>query len=168
MKIFDMISFADIFTLANLSLGFLSILLSLRGMFILSFIALILALFMDGLDGRVARFLKRKDNFGLQLDSLSDLISFGVATSVFGFLFGLNSLFSIIVFVIFLCCCALRLARFNINKQKTKGNYFEGIPTPTSVILPLILLIFGLNQWLILLYLIFGLLMTSSVKIKKI
>lgn len=162
---------ADFFTMANLAFGMLSIFHSILGEFTYAVIFLLLAVLFDYLDGKIARLMKQGfTDFGKQLDSLSDLISFGVGPAVFAYCLGLQSPVAIIILIFFVVCGLLRLARFNVTKMK----HFEGVPITTSgYIVPLIyfLNVYFLNvSWNYLLpyYFIVGLLMISSIRIKKI
>ena len=149
----------------------LSIFHSISAQFKYAVIFLLIAVAFDYLDGKVARLMKEgATDFGKQLDSLSDLISFGVAPAVFAYCIGLNDPLSIIVLIFFVVCGLLRLARFNVIKMK----YFEGIPITTSgYLVPLLYLLnvtFLNLPWIYLLpyYFIMGCLMISSIKLKKI
>jgi CDP-diacylglycerol--serine O-phosphatidyltransferase len=107
--------------------------------------ALILAaLVFDVLDGRVARWRQKHSALGRELDSLSDVISFGVAPAALGFAAGLNGGWDWMVLIYFVCCGVSRLARYNVTAADLsdgsgKVGYFEGTPIPTSVVLVLVL-----------------------------
>jgi CDP-diacylglycerol--serine O-phosphatidyltransferase len=107
--------------------------------------ALILAaLVFDVLDGRVARWRQKHSALGRELDSLSDVISFGVAPAALGFAAGLNGGWDWMVLIYFVCCGVSRLARYNVtaadlSDDSGKVSYFEGTPIPTSVILVVVL-----------------------------
>lgn len=140
---------ADLFTLANASCGTLSIFLCLdylanqqRGDIRAAFILPVFALLFDILDGWVARMDKRRQSIlGADLDSLADVISFGVAPAVLGFTLGLRGFWDVLGLTYFVCCGISRLARFNVtsagmtNASTGKVNYFEGTPIPTSIVL---------------------------------
>jgi CDP-diacylglycerol---serine O-phosphatidyltransferase len=146
---------ADFFTLANASCGTVTIFLCLdylaerrAGYLWLGFLLLPLALVFDVLDGKVARANKaRQSALGGDLDSLSDIISFGVAPAVLGFTLGLRGLLDIICLTYFVVCGISRLARFNVTasslEDRTTGKvkYFEGTPIPTSIVLVILLAI---------------------------
>jgi CDP-diacylglycerol--serine O-phosphatidyltransferase len=98
------------------------------------------ALVFDVLDGRVARWRRTSSALGRELDSLADLISFGVAPAVLGFSVGLRGAWDALVLVYFVSCGLSRLARYNVTAEKLadesgKVRYFEGTPIPTSVLL---------------------------------
>ena len=125
----------SLFTCGNMSLGILSIFASTEGYFLRAAWFLIGALACDILDGRIARMTKTTSAFGLQLDSLSDLVSFGVAPAVMMYMLVLNSLanIGIAIAVLFVLCSALRLARFNVLAQSGEVHkHFKGLPTPAS------------------------------------
>ena len=138
-------------TLINVCIGLSSIKFALDAKFELSIIAIIFAAIFDALDGRVARLLKGTSLVGKELDSLADLISFGVAPAFIMYFWSLNNLgkFGWLLTMIYVVCVALRLARFNVNSNSEpswKNNYFEGVPSPAGGILILIPLIFSLSE----------------------
>ncbi|MEM4268374.1 MAG: CDP-diacylglycerol--serine O-phosphatidyltransferase [Candidatus Woesearchaeota archaeon] len=165
MRLRELLKFADFFTLANAVSGVLSIFFSLNKDFLLSSIMMLIAVFFDAVDGRLARWLKQENEFGRQLDSLSDIISFGVAPAVFAYSQGLTSLLAIIILSFFVVCGVLRLARFNIIKTKE----FIGVPITTNgYLFPLVFLIFGeFKAAVLLVYAAMSALMISSLKIPK-
>jgi CDP-diacylglycerol---serine O-phosphatidyltransferase len=138
---------ADLFTLANAACGVASIFASMSfvasGPMILFFIAAALApvaLVFDALDGRVARWRQRHSAMGRELDSLSDVISFGVAPAALAFAAGMRGGWDWLCLVLFVACGVSRLARFNVTAEELsegqdKVRYFEGAPIPTSVLL---------------------------------
>src|SRR5438046_671622 len=98
------------------------------------------ALIFDVLDGRVARWRQQQSILGRELDSLADVISFGVAPAALGFAAGLRGCWDWVGLVYFVCCGVSRLARYNVTAQSRAGGgdkvaYFEGTPIPTSVLL---------------------------------
>src|SRR4051812_37549781 len=146
---------ADLFTLANASCGTISIFLCLeyiadnrsRNLW-MAFVLPWFALLFDGLDGYIARLNKRRQStLGADLDSLADIVSFGVAPAVLGFTLGLRGFWDILCLTYFVCCGISRLARFNVtsaaltNIDTGKVKYFEGTPIPTSVLIVLVLAI---------------------------
>ena len=138
-------------TLINVCIGLSSIKFALDAKFELSIIAIIFAAIFDALDGRVARLLKGTSLVGKELDSLADLISFGVAPAFIMFFWSLNNLgkFGWLLTMIYVVCVALRLARFNVNSNSEpswKDNYFEGVPSPAGGMLILMPLILSLSQ----------------------
>ena len=138
-------------TLINICIGLSSIKFALDEKFELSIIAIIFAAIFDALDGRVARMLKGTSLVGKELDSLADLISFGVAPAFIMYFWSLNNLgkFGWLLTMIFVVCVALRLARFNVSSNSEpswKDNYFEGVPSPAGGILVLMPLILSLSE----------------------
>jgi CDP-diacylglycerol--serine O-phosphatidyltransferase len=118
----------NIFTVGNLFLGMIAILLAVKDRWDYAAIMVIIGMLLDGLDGRVARMLKTESEFGKELDSLSDVISFGVAPAVIVYVAAFENMgpegwFLTAVFPI---CGALRLARFNV--QPSEPGYFTGLP----------------------------------------
>ena len=141
----------NMLTLIGVCIGLTSIRFALDGKFEFAIIAIILAALIDGLDGRIARLIKGTSKVGKELDSLTDMISFGVAPAFIMFFWKLNSLgkFGWLLCLVYVICVALRLARFNINSsQETswRDNFFEGVPSPAGGILVLIPLIFSLSE----------------------
>ena len=137
-------------TLINVCIGLSSIKFALDGKFELSIIAIIFAGIFDALDGRVARLLKGTSQVGKELDSLADVISFGVAPA-FMYFWSLESLGKPgwLLSMVYVVCVALRLARFNVGSNAEpswKDNYFEGVPSPAGGILILMPLIFSLSE----------------------
>ena len=138
-------------TLINVCIGLSSIKFALDAKFELSIIAIIFAAIFDTLDGRVARLLKGTSLVGKELDSLADVISFGVAPAFIMYFWSLNNLgkFGWLMTMIYVVCVALRLARFNVSSNSEpswKDNYFEGVPSPAGGILILMPLIFSLSE----------------------
>ena len=131
-------------------IGLTSIRFALDGRFELAIIAIIFAALIDGLDGRIARLIKGTSKVGKELDSLTDMISFGVAPAFIMFFWKLNTLgrFGWLLCLIYVICVALRLARFNVNSGQEpswKDNFFEGVPSPAGGILVLTPLIISLS-----------------------
>jgi CDP-diacylglycerol---serine O-phosphatidyltransferase len=107
-------------------------------------LAVVLALVFDVMDGRVARWRHRASPMGRELDSLADVISFGVAPACMAFAFGMTGLFDAAVLLYFVCCGISRLARYNVTAESLsadtgKVTYFEGTPIPSSVLLVMLL-----------------------------
>lgn len=135
MNVIRIIKYADLLTLANLAAGFLSILASTTHLYIFAVGFLLAAVVFDALDGTVARKTRQANAFGKELDSLSDLVSFGVAPAVFGFSLGLTSTIALVVLTLFLLSGALRLSRFNV----TTIDGYEGLPITTNgLVFPLL------------------------------
>jgi len=125
----------SLFTCGNISLGILSIFSSIEGDFIKAAWFLIGALACDIIDGRIARMTKTTSVFGMQLDSLSDLVSFGIAPAVMMYMLVLESMeiIGIAIAILYVICTALRLARFNVLSQSGEiHKHFVGLPTPAS------------------------------------
>ena len=191
---------ADLLTLANASCGTLSIFFCLsyiadeRSPWLwAAFILPVFALLFDALDGYVARRDSRRQSWlGADLDSLADIVSFGVAPAVLGYTLGLRGLWDVVVLTVFVCSGISRLARFNVtsaaltNAETGKVDYFEGTPIPTSIVIVIVLAAlyqrgvvgsdFWLGEWNLLgrafhpfslLYLVSGGLMISTIKVPK-
>jgi len=140
----------NMLTLIGVCIGLTSIRFALDGRFELAIIAIIFAALIDGLDGRIARLIKGTSKVGKELDSLTDMISFGVAPAFIMYFWNLNSLgrFGWLLCLVYVICVALRLARFNINSNQEsswKDNFFEGVPSPAGGILVLTPLIISLS-----------------------
>ena len=141
----------NIFTLVGVCIGLSSIKFAFDGNFQFSVIAIIVAGIIDGLDGRIARLIKGTSKVGKELDSLTDVISFGVAPAFIMYFWKLNELGRIGWFIclIYVVAVALRLARFNVNSLEEpswKSNFFEGIPSPAGGILVLMPLFLSLSE----------------------
>jgi CDP-diacylglycerol---serine O-phosphatidyltransferase len=190
---------ADFLTLGNASCGTGAIFLCLNyleggphdGFLIAAFLLLPLALVLDLADGMVARRSHRSSAFGADLDSLADVVSFGVAPAVLGFTLGLRGVWDAIVLCAFVCCGIARLARFNVtaatlSEGTGKVPYYEGTPIPTSVLIVALLVLawwrgaigsaVWLGRWrlgvghlhpLVLVYALSGALMVSRFRIPK-
>ena len=139
-------------TLIGVCIGLSSIRFALDGKFEFAVIAIILAAIIDGLDGRIARLIKGTSKVRKELDSLTDMISFGVAPAFIMYFWKLNTLgrFGWLLCLIYVICVALRLARFNVNTGQApswRDNFFEGVPSPAGGILVLTPLIFSLTSF---------------------
>ena len=142
----------NILTLIGVCIGLTSIRFALDGKFEFAIIAIILAALIDGLDGRIARLIKGTSKVGKELDSLTDMISFGVAPAFIMYFWKLNTLgrFGWLVCLIYVICVALRLARFNVNSSQDpswRDNFFEGVPSPAGGILVLTPLIISITNF---------------------
>ena len=140
----------NMLTLIGVCIGLTSIRFALSGEFGFAVIAIILAAIIDGLDGRIARLIKGTSKVGKELDSLTDMISFGVAPAFIMYFWTLSSLgrFGWLLCLIYVICVALRLARFNISSEEEsswKDNFFEGVPAPAGGIIVLMPLIFSFS-----------------------
>ena len=143
-------------TIIGVCLGLSSIKFAIDLNYSMAVIAIGFAAILDTLDGRVARLIKGTSKVGKELDSLTDVISFGVAPGFIMYFWALNEIgkFGWMFVLVYTVCCALRLARFNLTiideKETWKINFFEGVPSPAAaglVLLPLILNLSGLIQF---------------------
>ena len=145
----------NMLTLIGVCIGLTSIRFALDGKFEFAIIAIIFAALIDGLDGRIARLIKGTSKVGKELDSLTDMISFGVAPAFIMYFWKLNTLgrFGWLICLIYVICVALRLARFNVNfnqEPSWRDNFFEGVPSPAGgiiVLMPLILSFSGFGEF---------------------
>lgn len=124
----------NLFTTASLFTGFLGMLLAVQGNIEGCAMAILFSALMDGLDGKVARLTNSASEFGIQYDSLADLVSFGVAPAFMAWMWALNHYGNLGVGVAFLfvACSALRLARFNVSTAIISKKFFIGLPTPAG------------------------------------
>jgi CDP-diacylglycerol--serine O-phosphatidyltransferase len=127
-------SLANFLTSLSLICGFFSIIFSLESHFTFASLAIILSVFFDGLDGQIARQNPIPSEFGKQLDSLVDVVSFGIAPSLLGYIFIYRHfyLWAVLVLFIYLVCSVTRLAQYNITPKEKLANYFYGLPTTVS------------------------------------
>lgn len=190
---------ADLFTLANAACGTSTVFICLnylaegsqKAFLWPAFWLLPAALVFDAFDGYVARKTRRASALGADLDSLADIVSFGVAPAVLGFTLGLRGGFDIALLIYFVVCGISRLARFNVTASDLaddsgKVRYFEGTPIPTSLLIVLILgIVFAIDKtsthgfifghyrfgWMFhpftIIYAISGSLMISKIKVPK-
>jgi len=141
----------NILTLVGVSIGITSIKFAFDGNFELAIISVIIAGVIDGLDGRIARLIKGTSKVGKELDSLTDVISFGVAPAFIMYFWSLVEIGRLgwLISLIYVICVALRLARFNVNSEgepSWRDNFFEGIPSPAGGILVLMPLIYSFSE----------------------
>ena len=141
----------NMLTLIGVCIGLSSIRFALDERYEFAIIAIIIAAVIDGLDGRIARLIKGTSKVGKELDSLTDMISFGVAPAFIMYFWKLNELgrFGWLVCLIYVICVALRLARFNVNtggEPSWRDNFFEGVPSPAGGILVLTPLILSMSS----------------------
>jgi CDP-diacylglycerol--serine O-phosphatidyltransferase len=129
--------------------GFYSILASLKGNYIHAAWAILIANIFDGLDGWVARFTQSTTRFGIELDSLSDLVAFGVAPAVMLYKWGLSPFGRVgwAAAFLFMACGALRLARYNVQMGSTESKAFTGMPIPGAATVVSTLVIFCYEIW---------------------
>lgn len=138
---------ADFFTLGNAACGTASVFLAMLYMgsgdvrqLLLAALMTPIALVFDVFDGRIARWRQQHSALGRELDSLADIVSFGVGPAALGFAAGLTGGWDAAILLYFVCCGVSRLARFNVTAESMTGDggkvkYFEGTPIPTSVVL---------------------------------
>ena len=191
--------FADWFTLANAVCGTGAVLTSMMYLqtgevsrIYVASAAILAALIFDVLDGRIARWRQTSSPMGRELDSLADVISFGVAPAVLAYACGMQSFLDRVVLAYFVACGVSRLARYNVTAEALSGGtgkvaYFEGTPIPTSIVLVgMLALATSLGaigerlwlgeieigdlrlHWLALLYALSGSLMISRIRIPKL
>ena len=127
----------NLFTLAALFGGFYAIVMAMDDRFDLAGIGIFCAMVLDSLDGRVARMTNTQSAFGEQMDSLSDMVSFGAAPALVAYEWGLKSLgrWGWVAAFVYCACAALRLARFNVNTSVIDKRYFQGLPSPAAAAL---------------------------------
>src|SRR5688500_2602832 len=191
--------FADWFTLANAVSGIAAVLASMTYLetrdvvhVYLAGIAVLAALVFDVLDGRIARWRQTSSALGRELDSLADVISFGVAPAALAYACGMQGLYDRVILAYFVACGVSRLARYNVSAEALSGGtgkvaYFEGTPIPTSIVLVGMLALAAWSRaldermwlgeieiagfrlhWLALAFAVLGSLMISSIRITKI
>ena len=127
----------NLFTLAALFGGFYAIVMAMHGQFVAAATGIFAAMVLDSLDGRVARMTHTQSAFGEQMDSLSDMVSFGAAPALVAYMWALQPLGKAGWFAAFVycACAALRLARFNVNTGVVDKRYFQGLPSPAAAAL---------------------------------
>jgi len=146
----------NLLTLLALCAGLTAIRMAFENRYVLALAAIVFAAILDGLDGRLARFLKGTSRFGAELDSLSDFVNFGVAPALILYFWGLHDLKSAgwIAAMVFAICASLRLARFNVmledpDQPVWASNFFVGVPAPAgaiTVLLPIYAAFLGLPR----------------------
>ena len=142
----------NLLTIIGVCLGISSIKFALDGNYSSAVIFIVFASILDALDGRIARLIKGTTEFGKELDSLTDFVSFGIAPAFILYFWELKNFGKIgwAITLIFSVCCVLRLARFNLTKiyedAEWKLNYFEGVPSPAGAGLALLPLIYELSE----------------------
>lgn len=127
----------NMITLAALFGGFYAIVMAMNGRFDLATVGIFAAMVLDSLDGRVARMTNTQSAFGEQMDSLSDMVSFGAAPALVAYVWVLNDIgrWGWIAAFVYCACAALRLARFNVNTGVVDKRYFQGLPSPAAAAL---------------------------------
>lgn len=155
---------ADLVTILNLVSGFLAIYSSAKGYFFQACYFILFGVLFDFLDGRVARHLNQTSEIGKHLDSLADIVSFGIAPAVL-LSAALDSRLLVFVSAIFVSCGTYRLARFNVQKEKG----FFGMPITVNGVLFPVLFLIGLRVWYVYaaLLLFSACLMVSKIRINK-
>lgn len=128
----------NLFTTGAMFSGFYAITSAINGRFEVAAIAIFVAMILDGLDGRVARMTNTQSEFGVQYDSLSDMVSFGVAPALVMYLWAFSSMGKLGLFAAFVHTAggALRLARFNTQVETADKRYFQGLPSPAAAAIP--------------------------------
>ncbi len=124
----------NLLTSANLFCGFFAIVAATQGQYLKGAIAIMIAAIFDGLDGKIARVTRTVSRFGLEYDSLSDAISFGVAPGILVYLWALQPFGRLgwLAALLFVACGTLRLARFNTQVHVVRSDYFNGLPIPAA------------------------------------
>jgi CDP-diacylglycerol---serine O-phosphatidyltransferase len=127
----------NLFTLAALFGGFYAIVMAMNEQFDLAAVGVFCAMVLDSLDGRVARMTNTQSAFGEQMDSLSDMVSFGAAPALIAYEWALKGLgrWGWMAAFVYCACAALRLARFNVNTTVVDKRYFQGLPSPAAAAL---------------------------------
>ena len=127
----------NLFTLAALFGGFYAIVMAFNGRFDQAAIGVFCAMVLDSLDGRVARMTNTQSAFGEQMDSLSDMVSFGAAPALIAYVWSLSTLnrWGWFAAFVYCSCAALRLARFNVNTAVVDKRFFQGLPSPAAAAL---------------------------------
>jgi CDP-diacylglycerol---serine O-phosphatidyltransferase len=127
----------NLFTLAALFGGFYSVVMAMNARFDLAALGVFAAMILDSLDGRVARMTNTQSAFGEQMDSLSDMVSFGAAPALIAYEWSLKGLgrWGWIAAFVYCACAALRLARFNVNTSVVDKRWFQGLPSPAAAAL---------------------------------
>jgi len=124
----------NLLTSASLFCGFFGIIAAIHGRYETTAIAILISCLFDGLDGKIARFTNSTSHFGIEYDSLSDLVAFGVAPGILAYQWALAPFgrFGWMACFMFVICGALRLARFNVQKETLDPNFFKGLPIPAA------------------------------------
>lgn len=167
----------NLFTTANLFLGFFSIISAIRGAWSDAALGVVLAALSDGLDGRIARMTHTESAFGEEYDSMSDLVSFGVAPAVLMYQWALAPYGRLgwLATFLYLACAAMRLARFNVLKQSAEKRYFQGCPSPIAACTTAAAVIFyqemGFTAWkdmyILIVMFVLGTAMVSTIRYRS-
>ena len=165
----------NLITTGSLFAGFYAIVAAINGKFHAAAVAILISLVLDGLDGRIARMTHSASSFGVQYDSLADLVAFGVAPAILVYLWALQPFkqFGWVAAFLFVVCGALRLARFNVQTGTMDPRYFNGLPIPAAatMIATSIIFYYEIGEWapekyiyiLVMIYLL-SFLMVSNIK----
>lgn len=169
LNIFRIIKLADLFTMANLCCGVLAIFSAYNAHFGIASLLMLLAIVMDTVDGKIAILMHQANKFGKQLDSLADLISFGVAPATLYHSLHEPGVGVVLILILFVVCGMLRLARYNVSE----GEGFEGVPiTVNGLLFPALYLLFIFKPDSIVIwpavYATMSVLMVSSLTLKRI
>lgn len=174
---------ANFITLTGMTSAIGGIFLAYTGHYKLAVMAVLLAGLCDMFDGRVARHVRREDRktsmFGIQIDTVSDMVSFGISPAVIAYIYGLNKWYDIVILMLYACCGAIRLAYFNTQAitetEDLNLKQFTGVPIPVIcfVLPPLTLLMTfispGIMTWVMrAAYLLLGIAFIINIKIKKL
>ena len=157
---------ANFVTFCNMLAGAISIIMSLNGKFRMAMAFIIIASIADRYDGRVARKLNTDSELGVQMDSMGDVISFGVAPAILVYTFRIIGSISTMIYI---CAGAFRLARFNVDGMD-EDNSFSGMPIPIAGLIIVAMLMFGHKIGIIPIIIaefILAMVMISKIKIKK-
>jgi CDP-diacylglycerol--serine O-phosphatidyltransferase len=124
----------NLFTSGSLFCGFYAVIVAFNGQYLHAAIAIAIAVILDGIDGKVARLTKTTSRFGVEYDSLADLVAFGVAPAILVFAWALQPYgkFGWLAAFLYVACGALRLARFNVQLDTVEFRYFRGLPIPAA------------------------------------
>jgi len=124
----------NLLTSGSLFCGFYSIIATFNGKYLYAAVAILAAIFFDGIDGKIARLTRSTSRFGVEFDSLSDLVAFGVAPGLFIFSWALwpYGRLGWLAAFLYVACGALRLARFNVQVNTVESQYFRGLPIPAA------------------------------------
>ncbi|HDQ41630.1 MAG TPA: CDP-diacylglycerol--serine O-phosphatidyltransferase [Desulfonatronum sp.] len=135
----------NLFTTASLFSGFLGIIWAVEGRFEYCALAILVSCVLDGLDGMIARLTRSSSEFGVQLDSLADLVAFGVTPAIMVYMWQLHAFgrLGLLASFLLVACGALRLARFNVQTGKISSKYFIGLPIPASACILATLMLFS-------------------------
>ncbi len=171
-SIFNFVRLPDIISLGNGLSGTMSIYFSINGKFVYAAVMIAIGAVCDLFDGKVARNMNLSSEFGKQIDSLCDLVSFIVAPAVFAYSVGLQQPWFLAIEAFFILAGIMRLSRFNVTGTTDEGKFFEGVPVPVSIGVVALFFLFSYFRIPIEiwggLFLLHAVLMISTVKIPKL